>query len=94
MLFRSDREAADRAAEQAAAELARELARLNDAYEARFGFRYVIFVAGRPRAAIVPLLTAAIDGDPLAERERGLRDVVHIGRARAARIGYEQEGVG
>ena len=32
---------------------------LNDAYEARFGFRFVIFVAGRPRAAIVPLLEAA-----------------------------------
>ena len=31
---------------------------LNDAYEARFGFRYVIFVAGRPRSAIVPLLEA------------------------------------
>src|SRR5262249_48624784 len=41
------------------AEAIEALAPLNDAYEQRFGFRYVVFVAGRPRSAIVPLLRDA-----------------------------------
>ena len=66
---------------------------LNDAYEARFGFRYVIFVAGRPRSAIVPLLEQALDRDRDTERRRGLRDVVAIARARATGLGMGQEDV-
>ena len=66
---------------------------LNDAYEARFGCRYVIFVAGRPRSAIVPLLEQALDRDRDAERRRGLRDVVAIARARATGLGMVQEDV-
>ena len=66
---------------------------LNDAYEAHFGFRYVIFVAGRPRSAIVPLLEQAMDQDRDAERRRGLRDVVAIARARATALGMLQEDV-
>ena len=34
--------------------LAAELERLNAAYEAGLGFRYCVFVAGRPRAALIP----------------------------------------
>jgi 2-oxo-4-hydroxy-4-carboxy-5-ureidoimidazoline decarboxylase len=59
-----------------------ELARLNDAYEARFGFRYCVFVAGRSRAALVPELEAALGRDREAEKERALRDVVAIARDR------------
>jgi 2-oxo-4-hydroxy-4-carboxy--5-ureidoimidazoline (OHCU) decarboxylase len=92
-----DRDAAEAAARDARTEaerVAAELARLNDAYEARFGFRYVVFVAGRPRAAIVPLMERALGADRAAERDRGLRDVVHIARARATRIGIEGEAAG
>jgi 2-oxo-4-hydroxy-4-carboxy-5-ureidoimidazoline decarboxylase len=64
------------------------LARLNPVYEARFGFRYVIFVAGRPRAAIVPLLERALEADRDAELRRGLKDVVAIARDRAATLGW------
>jgi 2-oxo-4-hydroxy-4-carboxy-5-ureidoimidazoline decarboxylase len=64
---------------------------LNDAYEARFGFRYVVFVAGRPRSAIVPLMQAALEGEPDAERTRGLTDVVAIARARATDLGLEED---
>jgi 2-oxo-4-hydroxy-4-carboxy-5-ureidoimidazoline decarboxylase len=65
---------------------------LNDAYEARFGFRYVVFVAGRPRSAIVPLLRSALDADRDAEIRRALGDVVAIARARAERPGAEAVG--
>ncbi len=64
---------------------------LNDAYEERFGFRYVVYVAGRPRSAIVPLLRAALDSEPEGERIRGLADVVAIARARATDLGLEED---
>jgi 2-oxo-4-hydroxy-4-carboxy-5-ureidoimidazoline decarboxylase len=62
-----------------------DLARLNEAYEARHGFRFCIFVNGRSRPDLVPILEAAIDADRRAEIERALEDVVAIARARAAR---------
>jgi len=55
-----------------------ELEALNDAYESRFGFRFVVFVAGRPRAEIIPILERALHADPEEERRRGLDDVVLI----------------
>jgi 2-oxo-4-hydroxy-4-carboxy-5-ureidoimidazoline decarboxylase len=64
------------------------LARLNPEYEARFGFRYVIFVAGRPRSEVVPLLERALEADRDDELRRGLEDVVAIARDRAARLGW------
>jgi 2-oxo-4-hydroxy-4-carboxy-5-ureidoimidazoline decarboxylase len=64
------------------------LERLNSEYEARFGFRYVIFVAGRPRAAIVPLLERALEADRAEELRRGLLDVIAIARDRATTMGW------
>lgn len=62
--------------------VANELAALNDAYESLFGFRFVIFVAGRPRAEIIPLLERALHADRDEELRRGLDDVVLIARDR------------
>ena len=73
----------DRAPARADAEVARRLHELNDAYETTFGFRFVVFVAGRPRDEIVPLLEEALASDPDSERARGLDDVVAIARDRA-----------
>jgi 2-oxo-4-hydroxy-4-carboxy-5-ureidoimidazoline decarboxylase len=63
-------------------DVAAELARLNTAYEARFGFRYCVFVAGRPRAALVPGMAAALAEDRDAELYRALEAVVDIAAAR------------
>jgi OHCU decarboxylase len=63
------------------------LARLNAEYEARFGFRFCVHVAGRSRAALVPELEAALGRDRAAERERAIRDVVAIARDRYAKQG-------
>ena len=70
-----------------------ELARLNDEYEARFGFRYCVFVNGRSRRALVPVLEAALAADRGAEIRRAVTDVVAIARDRAARADAEV-GVG
>jgi len=54
------------------------LARLNEAYEARFGFRYCVFVAGRPRATLIADMEVALDADRAAELHRALDAVVDI----------------
>lgn len=58
--------------------IAEELAALNEAYESRFGFRFAVFVAGRPRAEIIPLLERALRAERDEELRRGLDDVVLI----------------
>jgi 2-oxo-4-hydroxy-4-carboxy-5-ureidoimidazoline decarboxylase len=69
----------------APADLAAALASANDAYEAHFGFRYCVFVAGRPRDALLPDMTAALDRDRDAEIHRALDAVVDIARDRASK---------
>ena len=66
--------------------IAAELDRLNAAYEARLGFRYCVFVAGRSRAELLPEMTAALDADRDAEIERALDAVIDIARDRYATL--------
>ena len=84
--------AAERATAEALADgarVAREIARLNDAYEARFGFRYCVFVAGRPRAALLPDMAAALEHDRATELHRALDAVVDIAIDRHAKLSAE-----
>jgi 2-oxo-4-hydroxy-4-carboxy-5-ureidoimidazoline decarboxylase len=74
------------AAEMERARVADELARLNAAYEARFGFRYCVFVAGRPRAALLPGMEAALSADRVAELARAIDAVVDIAADRYAKL--------
>jgi 2-oxo-4-hydroxy-4-carboxy-5-ureidoimidazoline decarboxylase len=64
-----------------------ELAMLNDVYEGRFGFRFVVFVAGRPLSSIGPLIEAAMRNDRAAELGRGLDEVIDIA---ADRLGQQR----
>ena len=71
------------------ADLARtyeELAMLNEIYEQRFGFGFVIFVAGRPKAEIVPLLEHALRNDRQAELRRAIDDTIYIAGDRLATL--------
>ena len=67
-------------------DVAAELERLNDAYEARFGFRYCVFVAGRPREALLPGMAAALEADRDTEIHRALDAVVDIAIDRRAKL--------
>jgi 2-oxo-4-hydroxy-4-carboxy--5-ureidoimidazoline (OHCU) decarboxylase len=67
-------------------DIAAELDRLNDAYEAKHGFRYCVFVAGRPREALLPGMAAALDADRTSELHRGLDAVVDIAIDRHAKL--------
>jgi 2-oxo-4-hydroxy-4-carboxy--5-ureidoimidazoline (OHCU) decarboxylase len=78
----------DRGAE-APIDVAAELTRLNDAYETRFGFRYCVFVAGRPREMLLPAMASALDADRDAELHRALDAVVDIAIDRHAKLSVE-----
>ena len=66
-----------------ATRVAAELKRLNAAYEARFGFRFCVFVNGRSRQALLPVIEAALEADRATEIRRALGDVIAIAADRA-----------
>jgi 2-oxo-4-hydroxy-4-carboxy--5-ureidoimidazoline (OHCU) decarboxylase len=68
------------------ADLQERLDRLNSDYEARFGFRFVVFVNGRSRAEIADVMEDHLDADRDAELSRALTDVFAIARSRLARL--------
>ena len=73
------------AAEQGTAaepEVAAELARLNEVYEQKFGFRFVVFVNRRPKAAILEVLRERVERPRDEELEAALSELVAIARDR------------
>ncbi|MFN2470617.1 MAG: 2-oxo-4-hydroxy-4-carboxy-5-ureidoimidazoline decarboxylase [Gaiellaceae bacterium] len=59
-----------------------ELAELNRRYEERFGFAFVVFVGGRSRAELLPVLRDRLRRTRGQELETGLRELCAIARAR------------
>jgi len=59
-----------------------ELARLNAEYEARHGFRFVVFVDRRPKREILEVLRARIDRTTDEELEAALDELVAIAKDR------------
>lgn len=59
-------------------EVLRRLATLNEEYEQKFGFRFVVFVNRRSKEAIVPLLEARLRGTRDEERRTALQEIVAI----------------
>jgi 2-oxo-4-hydroxy-4-carboxy-5-ureidoimidazoline decarboxylase len=62
-----------------------ELAYLNQVYEEKFGFRFVVFVAGRSKREILEVLRTRIGGTREEELETGCRELVAIARDRWTR---------
>jgi 2-oxo-4-hydroxy-4-carboxy--5-ureidoimidazoline (OHCU) decarboxylase len=59
-----------------------ELAYLNQVYEEKFGFRFVVFVAGRPKLEVLGVLRERLERTPDEELETGLEELVAIARDR------------
>ena len=59
-----------------------ELQRLNDEYERRFGFRFVVFVNRRPKKDVVKVLQARLRRSREEELQEGLRAIVAIAEDR------------
>ncbi len=64
----------------------RELAAMNDAYERRFGFRFVVFVAGRSKAEILPEMRDRLRRSRGDELTTGIEEFLAIARDRLERI--------
>ena len=54
------------------------LAKLNKSYEQKYGFRFVVFVDGRPRAEILSVLRQRMQNSRDEELAAGLDDLVAI----------------
>ena len=80
----SARSAAEQGSEGDPAVLA-ELAQLNQSYEEKFGFRFVVFVNRRPKREILDVLRARIDRATEAELETALDELVAIAEDRWVR---------
>ena len=63
----------------------RELQELNDAYERKFGFRFVVFVAGRSKREIIPVLRARLANPRETELHTGLEEFLAISLDRLER---------
>ncbi len=66
-------------------EALRRLATLNEEYEAKFGFRFVVFVNRRSKEALVPVLEARLRGSRDEERRTALREILAIAEDRLKR---------
>jgi 2-oxo-4-hydroxy-4-carboxy--5-ureidoimidazoline (OHCU) decarboxylase len=62
-----------------------ELARLNREYEERFGFAFVVFVNGRSREELLPVLRERLERTREEELDTGLRELCAIARSRWTR---------
>ena len=59
-----------------------ELATLNQVYEEKFGFRFVVFVSGRSREELLPVLRERLQNTREEELDTGLDELVAIAEAR------------
>jgi 2-oxo-4-hydroxy-4-carboxy--5-ureidoimidazoline (OHCU) decarboxylase len=59
-----------------------ELDRLNYEYEERFGFRFVVFVNGRPKSEIIPILRERLGRSREEELDTAVRELVAIAEDR------------
>ncbi|HVD51259.1 MAG TPA: 2-oxo-4-hydroxy-4-carboxy-5-ureidoimidazoline decarboxylase [Candidatus Udaeobacter sp.] len=62
------------------------LAAMNEEYERTFGFRFVVFVAGRSKAEIVPVLRERLRRTREEELATGVDEFLAIARDRLERI--------
>lgn len=67
-------------------ELAGRLDHLNAEYERHFGFRFCIFVDGRPRSEVADVMESRIGAVREDELRRGLSDVFAIARSRLGKL--------
>jgi 2-oxo-4-hydroxy-4-carboxy--5-ureidoimidazoline (OHCU) decarboxylase len=68
-------------------EVLRRLAVLNEEYEQKFGFRFVVFVNGRSKEAILPVLETRLRGTRDEERRTALWEILAIAEDRLKREG-------
>ncbi|KAJ3412689.1 hypothetical protein HDV05_000380 [Chytridiales sp. JEL 0842] len=59
---------------------------LNEEYEAKFGFKFVVFVAGRPRSMIPDIIRQRMGNSKAEEMKTGMKAMVDIARDRLKKL--------
>ena len=77
----SERSAQEQGPDEGAA-IETKLAYLNQVYEEKFGFRFVVFVNRRPKSEIADVLRARLEHTREEELETAVRELVAIARDR------------
>ncbi|KAJ3396149.1 hypothetical protein HDU92_003821 [Lobulomyces angularis] len=67
-------------------EILNKLKDLNERYEAKHGFKFVVFVNGRSKSEIVPVFESRLNNPTELEMETGLRDMVYIAESRLEKL--------
>lgn len=73
-------------AASADAEVLAEIARLNDEYEQRFGYIYLVCATGRSGAELLQILRERLDSDPESELETAAREQQRITELRLRKL--------
>ncbi len=68
-----------------------ELKQLNEQYETRHGFKFVEFVNGRPKSAIVPVMRARLPNASATELATGLKHMMLIAHDRLKKINAQAQ---
>jgi len=64
-----------------------QLKRLNDLYESKYGFKFIVFVNGRSRKDIIPVLEQRIQtGTAESEMELGFKEMINIAKDRLKKL--------
>jgi len=71
-------------------EVLEELSAANERYEARFGFPFVDWVAGRPLEEMTLVIESRLTSNRSSELARGCQALIDIARDRLDKIGLEQ----
>jgi 2-oxo-4-hydroxy-4-carboxy-5-ureidoimidazoline decarboxylase len=72
----------ERSAAEQGSDVVPELDRLNEAYEQKFGFRFVVFVNRRPKSELVPFLRERLERTREEELATALDELVSIAEDR------------
>ncbi|KAN0055620.1 hypothetical protein ACTA71_008736 [Dictyostelium dimigraforme] len=62
------------------------LSKLNDKYEFKFGFKFVVFVNGRSKKEIIPILEDRLNNEKQKELELGLFEMIEISKSRLLKL--------
>jgi 2-oxo-4-hydroxy-4-carboxy--5-ureidoimidazoline (OHCU) decarboxylase len=71
-----------RSAAEQGSEVVPELERLNETYEQKFGFRFVVFVNRRPKSELVPVLRERLERTREEELATALDELISIAEDR------------
>jgi len=63
-----------------------KLRKLNEKYEEKFGFKFVEFVAGRPKKDIVPVMEKRLNNESNEEIRTGIKAMMLIARDRLSKL--------